>query len=139
MPVRRVSIYCSMLAVVFKGAYHREGRYLRSSSQYTCFLEVLHMHLHQVGESSIRYSLEEPLLYDSSPTNLLALDTAREPDASCMGIEVRVGASDVLVRWVSIQDRFPNERFDLLSMGEPLVNVLDLCNTQKHFLLAKRN
>lgn len=27
-------------------------------------------HLHQVGESSIKYSFDEPLLYDSSPTNL---------------------------------------------------------------------
>jgi hypothetical protein len=42
-------------------------------------------HLHQVGESSIRYSLDEPLPYDSSPTNLL-------PSQSAHGFQViRIG------------------------------------------------
>jgi hypothetical protein len=34
-------------------------------------LDGMPIHLHQVGESSIRYSLDEPLPYDSSPTNLI--------------------------------------------------------------------
>ena len=62
--------------------------------------------LHHVGESSIRYSFEEPLLYDSSPTNLKYLIS---PRSGMIFVNGGQNIGDVLMRWVSFENGFSNK------------------------------